>query len=176
VFARQPCDPILCSQDVGQWLCVPPFRVVCLYQAFTRAVKDACVPSTQQQWSGTGGAARRARGTPAEALHESALTGRILPACISALSLEQSVCQPRSTGGGCLAGRACTGRPAEARNAGRGEMDQGLGKNCVAGGPGCPVVTATVVQAWGYPQRGHTGRRTRRPAQRLGLPSARASG
>jgi hypothetical protein len=34
VFARQPCDPIPRPRDVGQWLCVPPFRVVCLYQAF----------------------------------------------------------------------------------------------------------------------------------------------
>jgi hypothetical protein len=43
VFARQPCDPILSSQDVGQWLCVPPFRVVCLYQAWTLTVNDVCV-------------------------------------------------------------------------------------------------------------------------------------
>ena len=33
MFARQPCDPIPRMRDVGQWLCVPPFRVVCLYQA-----------------------------------------------------------------------------------------------------------------------------------------------
>jgi hypothetical protein len=33
VFARQPCDPIPHARDVGQWLCVPPFRVVCPFQA-----------------------------------------------------------------------------------------------------------------------------------------------
>jgi hypothetical protein len=33
VFARQPCYPIPRPRDVGQWLCVPPFRVVCPYQA-----------------------------------------------------------------------------------------------------------------------------------------------
>jgi hypothetical protein len=33
VVARQPCDPILPAQNVGQWLCVPPFRMVCLDQA-----------------------------------------------------------------------------------------------------------------------------------------------
>jgi hypothetical protein len=33
VFARQPCYPIPPPRDVGQWLCVPPFRVVCLCQA-----------------------------------------------------------------------------------------------------------------------------------------------
>jgi hypothetical protein len=31
--AREPCDRIPPLRDVGQWLCVPPFRVVCLYQA-----------------------------------------------------------------------------------------------------------------------------------------------
>lgn len=31
--ARQPCYRIPRTRDVGQWLCVPPFRVVCLYQA-----------------------------------------------------------------------------------------------------------------------------------------------
>jgi hypothetical protein len=46
VFARQPCDPIPRLRDVGQWLCVPPFRVVCLYQAFTLAVNDAGVTRT----------------------------------------------------------------------------------------------------------------------------------
>jgi hypothetical protein len=54
VFARQPCDPIPRPRDVGQWLCVPPFRVVCLYQAFTFAVNDACVTRTQQGWYGSG--------------------------------------------------------------------------------------------------------------------------
>ena len=27
-------------QDVGQWLCVPPFRVVCLFQATLTGVAD----------------------------------------------------------------------------------------------------------------------------------------
>ena len=31
--ARQPCYPIPIPRDVGQWLCVPSFRMVCLYQA-----------------------------------------------------------------------------------------------------------------------------------------------
>jgi len=29
VRARQLCCHILLAQDVGQWLCVPPFQVVC---------------------------------------------------------------------------------------------------------------------------------------------------
>jgi len=29
VFARQPCCHIPNSRELGQWLCVPPFRVVC---------------------------------------------------------------------------------------------------------------------------------------------------
>jgi hypothetical protein len=32
-FARQPRCRIPLARDVGRWLCVPPFRVVCLYQA-----------------------------------------------------------------------------------------------------------------------------------------------
>jgi hypothetical protein len=31
--ARQPCCRIPKYQNLGQWLCVPPFRAVCLYQA-----------------------------------------------------------------------------------------------------------------------------------------------
>ena len=33
MFARQPCYHVQAVLDVGQWLCVPPFRVVCLFQA-----------------------------------------------------------------------------------------------------------------------------------------------
>jgi hypothetical protein len=33
VFARQPCYHVQAFLDVGQWLCVPPFRVVCPFQA-----------------------------------------------------------------------------------------------------------------------------------------------
>jgi hypothetical protein len=98
VFARQPCYPILRPQDVGQWLCVPPFRVVCLYQAFTLTVNDACFTSTQRRWSGTGRAAMRALGTPYRALNERVLTGRILPDCISAISIRQYTCQDPSKG------------------------------------------------------------------------------
>ena len=29
MLARQPCDPIPAARDLGQWFCVPPFRVVC---------------------------------------------------------------------------------------------------------------------------------------------------
>ena len=32
VFARQPCDHIPISRELGQWFCVPPFRVVCLWR------------------------------------------------------------------------------------------------------------------------------------------------
>ena len=35
VFARQPCDRIPMTRDLGQWLCVPPFQVVCLCQVLT---------------------------------------------------------------------------------------------------------------------------------------------
>ena len=30
--AWRPCDRIPSYRNVGQWLCVPPFRVVCLFQ------------------------------------------------------------------------------------------------------------------------------------------------
>jgi hypothetical protein len=53
VFARQPCDPIPPLRDVGQWLCVPSFRMVCPYQAFTLAVNDAYFTKTQQRWYGS---------------------------------------------------------------------------------------------------------------------------
>jgi hypothetical protein len=36
-FARQPCYRIL-AEDLGQWLCVPPFRMVCLFRAHSRCV------------------------------------------------------------------------------------------------------------------------------------------
>jgi hypothetical protein len=32
-FARQPCCHIPVYRNLGQWLCVPSFRMVCLYQA-----------------------------------------------------------------------------------------------------------------------------------------------
>jgi len=99
VFARQPCCPIPPVRDVGQWLCVPPFRVVCLYQACTLTVDDACVTSTQQPWSATRGTSMRAPGTPYRALNERALAGRILPACTSAISIRQYTCQHTSKGG-----------------------------------------------------------------------------
>ena len=47
MFTRQPCDPIPRPRDVGQWLCVPSFRMVCPYQAFTLAVNDAYFTRTQ---------------------------------------------------------------------------------------------------------------------------------
>jgi hypothetical protein len=136
VFARQPCDPIPRMRDVGQWLCVPPFRVVCLDQACTRAVHDACFTRTRQRWSGTGGAARRAWGTPAEALHASALTGHFLPAGIGASSREQAPCRRPSRGGEPPWGPRHARRHAEGREARGGERDQGVGKNCWAWGPG----------------------------------------
>ena len=40
VFAWQPCNLISNPQDVGQQLCVPPFRVVCLYQVLVHLVHD----------------------------------------------------------------------------------------------------------------------------------------
>jgi len=60
-FARQPCCPIPSLQDVGQWLCVPPFRAVCLFQALNylsplflrecsiRAFVDLCLVLFQAQ-------------------------------------------------------------------------------------------------------------------------------
>jgi hypothetical protein len=33
VCARQPCYHVQAFLDVGQWLCVPPFRVVCPFRA-----------------------------------------------------------------------------------------------------------------------------------------------
>ena len=43
--ARQPCYPILATLDLGQWLCAPRFRVVCLFRTFVRGfsiLKTAC--------------------------------------------------------------------------------------------------------------------------------------
>jgi hypothetical protein len=37
-FARQPCYRIPRTRDLGQWLCVPPFRMVCPFlAAFVKA-------------------------------------------------------------------------------------------------------------------------------------------
>jgi hypothetical protein len=33
VVARQPCCHVQLALELGQWLCVPRFHVVCLYQA-----------------------------------------------------------------------------------------------------------------------------------------------
>src|SRR5262245_36756306 len=33
-FARQPCYRIPKTRDLGQWLCVPSFRMVCPFLAF----------------------------------------------------------------------------------------------------------------------------------------------
>ena len=59
MFARQPCYPILHTRDVGQWLCAPPFRVVCLYQAITLIAKEAYLTSMQldctDRWTRPGG-------------------------------------------------------------------------------------------------------------------------
>ena len=35
MFARQPCYHLQTCPDLGQWLCVPPFRVVCPYRERT---------------------------------------------------------------------------------------------------------------------------------------------
>jgi hypothetical protein len=32
-FARQPCYHIPYSLDLGQWLCVSSFQMICLYRA-----------------------------------------------------------------------------------------------------------------------------------------------
>jgi hypothetical protein len=47
VSARQPCCLIPRPRDVGQWLCVPPFRMVCLCQAsrwYCKTLKARGVP------------------------------------------------------------------------------------------------------------------------------------
>ena len=73
MFARQPCDPILSSQDVGQWLCVPPFRVVCPYQAFTRALTTFASPERNNDGTEPGGRhadpGPRVQGAPRESAH-----------------------------------------------------------------------------------------------------------
>ncbi len=48
VVARQPCYPIPRPRDVGQWLCVPPFRMVCLDQAL-HGVADGPVRREQKR-------------------------------------------------------------------------------------------------------------------------------
>jgi hypothetical protein len=98
VFARQPCYPIPRTRDVGQWLCVPPFRVVCPYQAFTLAAKDAYFTRTQQRWYGTLGAATRALGTPDNALDFGGMSCRCLPSCTITIALMQSTCHHESNG------------------------------------------------------------------------------
>jgi hypothetical protein len=154
VCARQPCDPIPRPRDVGQWLCVPPFRVVCLYQACTRAVNDVCVTRTQQRWYRPGGAARRAWGPPGQALHGRALPCRFLPAGISAMSIGQAPCQRPSTGEDPLSGPQSTRRPAEGRAAKGCETARGVGKNCWAGGPGGRVSRPPPPVRWRGPPLG----------------------
>jgi hypothetical protein len=46
VFARQPCYHVQAFLDVGQWLCVPHFRVVCLYQASNSCFLTLPIPFT----------------------------------------------------------------------------------------------------------------------------------
>ena len=50
MFTRQPCYPIPRPRDVGQWLCVPPFRMVCPYQAIILAAEDASFTRTPYRW------------------------------------------------------------------------------------------------------------------------------
>lgn len=38
-FARQPCYRIL-AEDLGQWLCVPPFRMVCPFQTYRNVIQN----------------------------------------------------------------------------------------------------------------------------------------
>jgi hypothetical protein len=42
VGARQPCYLGQPALDLGQWLCVPPFRVVCLCQAVHPPNRKTC--------------------------------------------------------------------------------------------------------------------------------------
>jgi hypothetical protein len=136
VFARQPCDPIPRPRDVGQWLCVPPFRVVCLYQAFTLAVKDVGVTERNNDGIGQGVQPGGLLGSPAKALHAGALTSCIVPAGISAMSRGQVPCQRLAQGADLLWGPQSTGGHAEGLEARGGKMARGPGKNCVAWGPG----------------------------------------
>jgi hypothetical protein len=92
VFARQPCDPIPRPRDVGQWLCVPSFRMVCPYQAFTLAVNDAYFSSTQQRWCGSCDAATRVLGPPDRALEDRALAWRLGPACTITPGVVHATC------------------------------------------------------------------------------------
>ena len=57
--ARQPCGPIPLTWGLGQWLCVPPFRVVCLFQ--TKLNKNRIV-SPQRHPSEIGGSFHGAGG------------------------------------------------------------------------------------------------------------------
>jgi hypothetical protein len=43
VFARQPCHHIQNPLDVGQWLCVPPFRMVCPFRDKTLVSLPVCL-------------------------------------------------------------------------------------------------------------------------------------
>jgi len=40
LIVRQPCYHIPILRDLGQWLYVPPFRTVCLFQDFIHDFKD----------------------------------------------------------------------------------------------------------------------------------------
>ena len=40
VSARQPCYHVPAMPNLGQWLCVPPFRVVCLLRVLRLNVKN----------------------------------------------------------------------------------------------------------------------------------------
>jgi hypothetical protein len=94
----------------------------------------------------------RALGTPDKALHESALTGRILPAGISALSREQPSCQRLSKGEDLLWGLQYTSGHADGLEVRGGKMAQGLGKNCVAWGPGGRVSRTPSALRWEAPR------------------------
>ena len=102
MFARQPCDRIPRMRDVGQWLCVPPFRVVCLYQAFTLVAKEAYFTRMQQRWYRSLDWARRALGTPDSALDYWPMACRFLSAGNIANRIVQSKCHHESDGHGLL--------------------------------------------------------------------------
>jgi hypothetical protein len=56
-FARQPRCHIPLARDLGRWLCVPPFRVVCLYQAIKESTEQCLqkwVAKEVPAWPGKG--------------------------------------------------------------------------------------------------------------------------